>query len=88
MGMNTGRKLLSKWSLPLAANPHPTTPLPPARLLAAGRVAVAAFWDRLQDFIAIGAVPFEWMSEVSAAHPFMKVVGNADGQLSMVLNRV
>lgn len=89
MAMNTGRKLLSKWSLPSAANPHAATiPLPPTRLLAASRVAVAAFWDRLQDFIAIEAVPSDWLSEVSATHAFMKVVGSANGQLSLVLNRV
>ena len=44
--------------------------------------AVAAFWGRLSNFVALGAPPKGW-TNVSAAHPF---IGVAAGD-RLVLNR-
>jgi hypothetical protein len=75
MGMDQGRGVLYKWSKqratpgeqPLPAHLNTTA----QRVHAACRVAEAAFWDRLHDFVGLGAYPPMWADHVSPTHPFV-----------------
>jgi hypothetical protein len=75
MGMDQGRGVLYKWSKQRATPGE--QPLPAhlntaaQRVQAACRVAEAAFWDRLHDFVGLGAYPPVWADHVSPTHPFV-----------------
>ena len=72
--MDKGRKTLSR--LDLAARPGSTAParvLPlDVRILIASKVAIATFWDLLQDFVGMGLCPEGWLM-VGPDHPFLRV---------------
>jgi hypothetical protein len=91
LAMDQGRGLLCKWQKQISSPGE--GPLPPylhtqqQRLQAAGRAAQAAFWDRLHDFVGLGACPEGWLSHVSHTHPFMCSV-LVDGVKCLKVNRV
>jgi hypothetical protein len=40
------------------------------------RKAVARFWELLQDFVVVRAVPRVWLAQVAPDHPFLRVTGD------------
>jgi hypothetical protein len=79
--MDKGRRLLT--ALQQAEQPLPC----PAQLLIAQKVAAAAFWDMLADFVGLALCPAAWLIEVPSQHPFLGVVAVA-GSPSLVLRRI
>jgi hypothetical protein len=53
----------------------------------AGKIAVAAFWDMLQDFVAVAMYPAAWLEHISAHHPFLCVRQNAHGSHVLCVQR-
>ena len=87
LAMDTGRRLLCKWSL----HEPPAPPPPPVgqRVQIAARVAVASFWDKLWDFVGLGLAPQAWLLRVGTEHPFLAVLVAPDnGDLSLRVRRV
>jgi hypothetical protein len=41
------------------------------QLQAAGRVAAAAFWDSLHDFVGLRLCPAGWLDHIPPNHPFL-----------------
>lgn len=88
--MDQGRGLLYKWQKqrdtpgeePLPAHLHTAQ----QRLQAAGRVAVATFWDRLHDFVGLGLCPAGWLDHIPTYHPFLCKVWE-DGGWVLRVNR-
>ena len=81
LAMDKGRRFLT-------ALQQATPPLPcPAQLLIAQKVAAAAFWDMLADFVGLALCPAAWLVEVPSQHPFLGVVAVA-GSPSLVLRRI
>jgi hypothetical protein len=79
LAMDTGRAALTSWRLvPDPAAPHPAA-LPPAQQVeAAGRLAAAAFWGGLQDYVGGGDWADCWgEAAVPAPHPFIQRVGSS-----------
>jgi hypothetical protein len=88
MGMDQGRGLLYKWRKQLDA---PGGEQPPAylqtaeqRVQAACRVAAAAFWDRLHDFVGLRAYPAVWLQHILPTHPFLCIQGHGDDRVLRV----
>lgn len=81
LAMDKGRRLLT--ALQQAEQPLPC----PAQLLIAQKVAAAAFWDMLADFVGLALCPAAWLIEVPSQHPFLGVVAVA-GSPSLVLRRI
>ena len=52
----------------------------------AGRVAEAAFWDLLHDFVGMGSYPPEWAQQVAPAHPFLRSAVH-DGESVLMVHR-
>jgi hypothetical protein len=75
LGMDRGRGLLYKWQKqqstpgeePLPAHLHTAQ----QQLQAAGRVATAAFWDSLHDFVGLRLCPAGWLDHIPPNHPFL-----------------
>lgn len=86
--MDKGRKTLSR--LDLAARPGQTAPirvLPlDVRILIASKVAVATFWDLLQDFVGLGNCPEGWLM-VGQDHPFLRVHTASDASQRLEVAR-
>jgi len=51
------------------------------------RVAIATFWDMLADFVGLRLCPGEWLTQIDAQHPFLGVLMDAEGNMSLVLRR-
>jgi hypothetical protein len=91
LGMDQGRGLLYKWQKqldtpgeqPLPAHLH----TPQQRQQAAGRVAVAAFWDRLHDFVGLRLCPGAWFDHIATDHPFMCKVWGEEGDWVLRVNK-
>jgi hypothetical protein len=47
-----------------------------AKLEEVKRKAVARFWELLQDFVVVRAVPRVWLAQVAPDHPFLRVTGD------------
>jgi hypothetical protein len=73
ISMNKGRQLLYKLSTSQPALSAQQ------RIVLACKVAVATFWDMLEDFVGVGMCNPLWLAEVSLAHPFLHVVHDAEG---------
>jgi hypothetical protein len=61
--MDHGRRRMYALSL----GPPPATPLH----VSSSRSAVAYFWERLTDFVALRRVPASWRASVPLGHPFI-----------------
>jgi hypothetical protein len=86
--MDKGRKTLSR--LDLAARPGQSAlirvlPLD-VRILIASKVAVATFWDLLQDFVGLGNCPEGWLM-VGQDHPFLRVHTASDASQHLEVAR-
>jgi hypothetical protein len=95
LAMDQGRGLLYKWQKQLSTPGE--QPLPPhlhtaqLRVQAASRVAEAAFWDRLHDFVGLKLCPVAWLHRIPPVHPFLCAVqGEAadDDEPVLRVNRV
>ena len=65
--LNQGQRTLYEvWGL---TNPHEVAARPISAR--AGALAVADFWARIADFVAIGAPPEDWEDTVDSSHPFI-----------------
>ena len=90
LAMDQGRGLLYKWQKQQGTPGEP--PLPPylqtaqQRMQAACRVAEAAFWDRLHDFVGLKLCPEVWLGHISATHPFLCAV-MSEGALDLRVRR-
>jgi hypothetical protein len=47
-----------------------------AKLEEVKRKAMARFWELLQDFVVVRAVPRAWLPQVAPDHPFVRVTGD------------
>lgn len=92
LAMNTGRKCLTKWRLEGGQGATGGgTRRPPAlsrRIAAASRVATAAFWDQVQDFLSLGLAPAPWVADIPVGHPFIQLHTTAGGSRALQLNKV
>lgn len=89
--MDHGRKLLVAWRLAADAGRRGGRGAPPPlpqRITLATRVAVACFWDLLQDFVFLGLAPAPWLADVSVDHPFLHSVPLLRGGHALRLHRV
>jgi hypothetical protein len=85
MAMQSAKKLLVSWMLSEDSRP---AHLPGAlQVEVAGKIAVAAFWDMLQDFVAVAMYPAAWLEHISAHHPFLCVRQNAHGSHVLCVQR-
>jgi len=80
--------LLRLWHLPDAVAPPLPTPSrtafsPSDPIVGASAAAVAAFWEALSDFAALGGLP--GLGALPATHPFL--AGVTDGSTCVRLNR-
>jgi hypothetical protein len=84
--MDKGRMALTRWRLAArGGDPPPAALLPPAeQVTAAGRIAAAAFWEHLQDYVAGGEWADCWgEGSVAAPHPFIQRA--ASGVLAVIV---
>ena len=87
-GMDKGRKALTRLESAAVHSHADVRVLPPAaRVLVASKVAVASFWDLLQDYVGMGTCPEGWL-EVGNAHPFLRVSTGPDGLRHLEVCRV
>jgi hypothetical protein len=84
LGMDRGQRALT--GLRMAADDGQHLPLP-LRLVIAGRVAVATFWDMLADFAGLTSSTQRWVPHVPAGHPFFMVRTSAAGVRSLHVRR-
>jgi hypothetical protein len=92
LAMNKAKRLLTKWRLEGGLGAHhrrsrPPPPLP-QRIPAASRVAKAAFWDYVQDFVCLRMAPATWVADITTTHPFIKLHQTAAGDRKLRLNRL
>ena len=92
LAMDQARKLLDKWRLAGGqgahyAGPRPPPPLP-GRIPAACRVAKAAFWDFVQDFVSLGLAPAPWVADIAPGHPFIHTHAPAAGRRVLQLHKI
>lgn len=73
MSMNKGRQRLYNLS---SSQPAMSAQ---QRVDTACKVAVATFWDMLEDFVGVGLHNPLWLAEVGHAHPYLHVVQDAEG---------
>jgi hypothetical protein len=86
LGMDRGQRVLT--GLRLAADAPGGRHLPmPLRVVIAGRVAVATFWDMLADFAGLTSASQQWLPHVRARHPFFFVRTSAGGVRSLHVRR-
>ena len=92
LAMDSGRKVLAKWRLEgdLGAHRNGARPPPPLpqRVPAASRVAKAAFWDYVQDFVCLDMAPATWAADITTTHPFIKLHQTAAGDRKLRLHKV
>lgn len=88
LAMHTGMRLLTRWRLHTAQEHERAPPPEDERIGAASRVAIASFWDELQDFISLGLAPATWISEITNQHPLIKVSTRAGGERKLALHKV
>jgi hypothetical protein len=81
ISMNKGRQLLFKLS---SSQPALSAQ---QRVDFACKVAVATFWDMLEDFVGVGLHNPLWLAEVGHAHPFLHVMHDAEGLGHLRVNR-
>lgn len=85
LAMQTAKKLLVSWQLSEDSRP---AHLPgDAQVGIMARLAVATFWDMLQDYAALVLCPAAWLEQLSAQHPFLCVQPNAQGNPVLHLHR-
>lgn len=88
LAMDKGRRVLT--AMKLASDeqgPQNAHALPAdVQLLLAGKVAVAHFWDMLQDFVGLKLCPLDWLQNVPTQHPFLGVLVVA-GSKRLVLRK-
>ena len=88
LAMDKGRRVLTAIKLGSDQAPQAAHALPvDVQLLLAGKVAVATFWDMLQDFVGLKLCPLEWLQHVPSQHPFLAVFIAADGSRRLVLHK-
>jgi hypothetical protein len=86
LGMDKGQRVLT--GLRLAADAPGGRHLPaPLRMVIAGRVAVATFWDMLADFSGLTSSSQGWIPHVPARHPFFLVRTSAGGSRKLQVRR-
>lgn len=87
-GMDKGRRTLTALDLGATGSHGVVRVIPPAaRLNIASKVAVATFWDLLQDYVGMATCPGRWLEQVGAAHPFLHVCTSPDGSRRLHVRR-
>jgi hypothetical protein len=81
ISMNKGRQLLYKLT---SSQPALSAQ---QRIDLACKVAVATFWDMLEDFVGVGLHNPLWLADVGHAHPFLHVMQDAEGLGHLCVNR-
>jgi len=88
LAMDKGRRVLTAIKLGSDEAPQGAHVLPvDVQLVLASKVAVATFWDMLQDFVGLNLCPQEWLQHVPSQHPFLGVARALNGSKRLVLRR-
>ena len=87
--MEKGRMLLTTWLLKQSRGEvmpqHVCTQQ--QRVQVAAKVAVATFWDMLQDFASLRLYPPAWLQQVGFHHPFLAVHIHSSGELVLQVHK-